>query len=1065
MTTQTFRIVIRTDGGRRSQQAFQQITNSANNTGRAVNRTVNVMVNGMGRAERSVRGVRREMNGLSRSSVPLAARIGAMMRSFVIPGAAATSLRNWGRAARGLAGAFAGMYVGRQLMEAADAGTRLTNTLRGFGATESGLKMVRQRIFEISNEARVSANETATLFGRLTLATSNLGLTQEEVLGMTKTMSQALQLSGSSGLEASQSIRQLSQAFNKGKLDGDEFRSVLENAPIITKLLTDELQISKNMLYDWAASGKITVRTLVRAFRNGEKAIDADFQRLERTIGSALIQMYNDFIAFMTAFDERTDISKKMIAGIDLIRNHFDDLAKTLKVVLGYYVAMSATSYVNKMVASADAAKAAALAAAAQPRVSALVGAGGYIGATNALMSRPGPVLAESSRGIKDVLMGLTGVSTVVSLITRAFIFLLSPIRAIFMLVRALLTPWRLFQIAVVAVVAEIGGGFLDALSHALGTTGKIETLFKLIKLSVRAIAHQITAAFRTVGRFVSAMFDSIVESIKVAADFIYALVAALGNTVPAIAANMGNIVKKTIDPLGLLFDDSDYEKSAKDITDTFRNEFNKLRSEKLGRKIIGDSFSAVRDVVSGVGASMAESVSGFLAPEERVMRYEDAFESLRQKVLDTKSLIEKVQKLDLKRLGYEDDEAALVQLEGLLQQISNVERKFDPSMNEQIAEQMRVGGESAAKIMNSIESFTTFLSRSTTVLSEIEALARASQGAEDDVRQSLSTLNEAALAEGVSPQARLAAEQMAAEVNGVLVNKAYEIGNNVFAAFMSGFGGALGNIANELGNRVLPTLYGGVPGGGQDLSIAMDMVGNATNYAKDNLAAYKGELGQLTEKMQQFQTSGMNAMDKVGSAAQGTASQMERFFQQTFGNLEDALVDFVTTGEFDFKKFINAVIADLARLFIRMLIIQPMMNMMGFGMLGFRSGGLVPKVPGYATGGLIGGVGSSTSDRYLAAVSPGEFMMNAAATRRNYPDLVRMNNGGEPRRHSSSSSSQTINFAPQVTVVNDGGSNQGGQEQGEQIATLIQQSFIEMIAREQRQGGLLASTAPRGFA
>ena len=334
MTTQTFRIVIRTDGGRRSQQAFQNITNSANNTGSAVTQTVNVIVNGMGRAQRSVRGLQNQMDRMNRSSVPFAARIGAMMRSFVIPGAAATSLRNWGRAARGLAGAFAGMYVGRQLMEATDAGTRLTNTLRGFGATESGLKTVRQRIFEISNEARVSANETAVLYGRLTLATSNLGLTQEEVLGMTKTMSQALQLSGSSGLEASQSIRQLSQAFNKGKLDGDEFRSVLENAPIITKMLTDELQISKDMLYDWAASGKITVRTLVRAFRNGEKAIDADFQKLERTIGSALIQMYNDFIRFMVAFDERTDISKNMIAGIDLIRNHFDDLADTLKVVL-----------------------------------------------------------------------------------------------------------------------------------------------------------------------------------------------------------------------------------------------------------------------------------------------------------------------------------------------------------------------------------------------------------------------------------------------------------------------------------------------------------------------------------------------------------------------------------------------------------------------------------------------------------------------------------------------------------------------------------------------------------
>ncbi len=1038
MTTQTFRIVIRTDGGRRSQQAFQNITNSANNTGSAVTQTVNVIVNGMGRAQRSVRGLQNQMDRMNRSSVPFAARIGAMMRSFVIPGAAATSLRNWGRAARGLAGAFAGMYVGRQLMEATDAGTRLTNTLRGFGATESGLKTVRQRIFEISNEARVSANETAVLYGRLTLATSNLGLTQEEVLGMTKTMSQALQLSGSSGLEASQSIRQLSQAFNKGKLDGDEFRSVLENAPIITKMLTDELQISKDMLYDWAASGKITVRTLVRAFRNGEKAIDADFQKLERTIGSALIQMYNDFIRFMVAFDERTDISKNMIAGIDLIRNHFDDLADTLKVVLGYYVAMQAISFATP----------AGLIQTARTRT---------------LQSNPnfhGPMppppvskWQQLTTLSTQFLVSLFSIRTVGEVLQGLFGRLVYSFRFLSNIVKLILTPFRILAASAAAFVGYFGFGFLDGLQKSLGTATKIEAVFKTIRL----LSITIGLYFRET---MEAVFGSITKFFEDFANNTIALLQTLRTyiadyfTGEGVAESYGrSVISRYADWIPFVSDEVRQEMKkmapmeAEDKT-TFESYYRKALEEQLEDPI---RFSDVFEIPTGLGRDLADSLSGILEPAVRLEEYTTAYDAMNESIRAVTASIEELQKSSTDATFGEN----AIRLSYALGQISD---NTVPPGGRLIESLVRDPSEQSkahlADIHNQIASLTDFLSKTSSVLSDIEAKSRASAGLEEELQQAIDNLEAVILKDNISEAAKQGAQQLIDEANAILTSGAAQIRTNVLNAFTGGIPGIVSEYLNA----------GRGPGSASILETGLEGLSAGARSGVEDLNTYNNSLVDITGRLQKMQETGIHAFDKVGSAAQGTASQMERFFQQTFGNLEDALVDFVTTGEFDFKKFINAVIADLARLFIRMLIIQPMMNMMGFGMLGFRSGGLVPKIQGYATGGLIGGVGSSTSDRYLAAVSPGEFMMNSAATRRNYPDLVRMNNGGEPRRRSGSSFDQTINFAPQVTVVNDGGSDQGGQDQGEQIATLIQQSFIEMITREQRQGGLLASTAPRGF-
>ena len=72
--------------------------------------------------------------------------------------------------------------------------------------------------------------------------------------------------------------------------------------------------------------------------------------------------------------------------------------------------------------------------------------------------------------------------------------------------------------------------------------------------------------------------------------------------------------------------------------------------------------------------------------------------------------------------------------------------------------------------------------------------------------------------------------------------------------------------------------------------------------------------------------------------------------------------------------------------------------------MQAFSKGGLVQSETGlatrpqptqaFATGGLVTGPGTSTGDRVIAAVSPGEFVVNAEATRQNYGLIEAINSG-----------------------------------------------------------------------
>ena len=164
---------------------------------------------------------------------------------------------------------------------------------------------------------------------------------------------------------------------------------------------------------------------------------------------------------------------------------------------------------------------------------------------------------------------------------------------------------------------------------------------------------------------------------------------------------------------------------------------------------------------------------------------------------------------------------------------------------------------------------------------------------------------------------------------------------------------------------------------------------------------------------------------------------------------MEDALVNFVTTGKMNFRDLANSIIKDMARIAIQQTITAPFTKFLGglFNADGnaFDKQGLITA---YAKGGVVD---KPTFFRYGGAGKLG--IMGEAGAEAILP-LSRGSYGKLGVQATGGGTSVVVN-------VDASGSNvQGDEAEGRQLGSLIAAAVQGEILKQQRPGGLLAGTA-----
>src|SRR5690606_20195990 len=168
-------------------------------------------------------------------------------------------------------------------------------------------------------------------------ATQGLIKDQDSLLGVIDTISQAMVVGGVASTEQASAMLQLSQAFNKGKLDGDEFRAVMEAMPrAFTEGLAGAMGYTDGLASFMEASrnGKLTTEMLVKALQEIGPSIRDQFLSMPMTLSQAFTIINNRFSGFVARMNREsgavTKVANSFLDAFDAIEKSLGDLVDFL---------------------------------------------------------------------------------------------------------------------------------------------------------------------------------------------------------------------------------------------------------------------------------------------------------------------------------------------------------------------------------------------------------------------------------------------------------------------------------------------------------------------------------------------------------------------------------------------------------------------------------------------------------------------------------------------------------------------------------------------------------------
>ncbi|MBZ1392843.1 tape measure protein [Psychrobacter pacificensis] len=189
------------------------------------------------------------------------------------------------------------------------------NFINGFGGVQ-----------EIANETFTSIEDTGELFARISRAGKEMNLAQQDVLSVTKTINEAIQLSGGSAESNQAAITQLIQGLQSGVVRGEEFNSIMEQSPRLARAMADGLGVTLGQLRSMAAEGKLTSDVVINAVQSQGEAIQSEFDAMPLTIGQSLTQLKNNFLSFVGDIDKQLNSSGGVSSIIQQMAESLDDI-------------------------------------------------------------------------------------------------------------------------------------------------------------------------------------------------------------------------------------------------------------------------------------------------------------------------------------------------------------------------------------------------------------------------------------------------------------------------------------------------------------------------------------------------------------------------------------------------------------------------------------------------------------------------------------------------------------------------------------------------------------------
>lgn len=236
----------------------------------------------------------------------------------------------------------------RELVRLLDTYTNLQNRLRATGLEAQNLTAVYQQLLGVANSTRQSFEGTVETYGRLANSAKDMGLSQQELIDFTKSLNQAIALSGASATEAQAGMIQLAQGMASGVLRGDELNSVLEQLPTVADVIAKQLNVTRGELRQMGQDGKISADIIFDAFKNARTELEERFAKSVPTIGQSFQVLKDNVIDMVGRFDQATGVSEAISRALLFVSENLDTIAKVaLSAAAGLALVGGTASAIN----------------------------------------------------------------------------------------------------------------------------------------------------------------------------------------------------------------------------------------------------------------------------------------------------------------------------------------------------------------------------------------------------------------------------------------------------------------------------------------------------------------------------------------------------------------------------------------------------------------------------------------------------------------------------------------------------------------------------------------------
>lgn len=249
----------------------------------------------------------------------------------------------------------AAYQVAIRTIQSFDTDIRMRSTIKAIVDTTRGqASAISDELYAVAERSRAAVEEVSKAFIRFDLSLRNYGVSVQESIRFTETVTKALIAAGTAPQEASSALLQLSQAMNKGKLDGDEFRTMMETVPTIMDrvaitmgLVGKHGEVLRGKLLDLAPQGKITASVIRKAVLSMGDEVDKIFKEMPLTIGQALTLVSNRFTQWIGDIQESTGAVSALAHAIEKLTRDFTALIATLLTAIITYKAFSIGMRIN----------------------------------------------------------------------------------------------------------------------------------------------------------------------------------------------------------------------------------------------------------------------------------------------------------------------------------------------------------------------------------------------------------------------------------------------------------------------------------------------------------------------------------------------------------------------------------------------------------------------------------------------------------------------------------------------------------------------------------------------